>query len=206
MKKTIVLTLGLLLSQAAWADAIQDISITDPYARAVPPNQPNSAAFMVLDNSSDTPHAIISAASPVAEVVELHTHVEVDGMMQMRPIAKIEIAAKNQTELKPGGLHVMLIGLTQQLKPGDSVTATLHYEDGSSEEISAPVKKVSTGMPLGSATSIITPGVARPLVTITQGRSPVSIWSRLPRRPASVACTSIYLTSPLPKTWMRSGR
>lgn len=146
MKKIIVLTLTLLCSQMAWADAIQDVTITDPYARAVPPGQPNSAAFMVLDNTSDTAHAIVSASSPVAEVVELHTHLEVDGMMQMRPIEKIELPAHMQTELKPGGLHVMLIGLKQDLKVDDTITVTLNFEDESSTELTLPVRKIEMMM------------------------------------------------------------
>jgi copper(I)-binding protein len=146
MHKTAVLTLGLLLSQLTWADAIQDISVNDPYARAVPPGQPNSAAFMVLENASDTAHAIVSASSPVAEVVELHTHVEVDGMMQMRPIEKIEIPADSKVELKPGGLHVMLIGLKQDLKVDDNITVTLNFADESSTELTLPVRKIAMKM------------------------------------------------------------
>ena len=77
-----------------------------------------------------------------AEVVELHTHSMKDGMMQMRRVEKIDIPAGAETKLQPGGLHVMMIGLKQELKPEQEVTLTLVFEDGSKAEVTAPVRKL----------------------------------------------------------------
>ncbi len=118
------------------------IQIQHPYARAVPPGQPNSAAFMTLRNMGDADNAVVSASSPEAKVVELHTHTMEDGMMKMRRIEKIAIPAKGETVLKPGGLHIMLIGLKQQLKPGMKVSLTLNFTDGSETTVEAPVQQV----------------------------------------------------------------
>jgi copper(I)-binding protein len=124
----------------------QSVSVNDAYVREVPPNMPNSAAFMTLMNGSDQNIALVSAASDVANTVELHEHVNVNGMMQMRQIPKIEIPAHGSTFLKPGGLHVMLIGLTRKLKEGETVAVTLNFSNGEQVSLEAPVKKVAAGM------------------------------------------------------------
>lgn len=135
---------GLLAtSTSAWADAAADVSVEAPYVRAVPPGQPNSAAFMKLNNNGAAAHSVVNAKSTVSKVVELHTHTMEDGMMKMRQIPKMDIPANSSLELKPGGLHVMFIGLEQQLKPGDTVNFTLVFEDGSEAEIQAPVQKIA---------------------------------------------------------------
>ena len=135
---TLLIT-ALLLAAGLYA---QSVEVSDIYVREVPPNMPNSAAFMQLKNLTDKPIALVSAASKAAKTVELHEHVNVDGMMQMRQIPKINIPANGTTSLQPGGLHVMLIGLTQKLKEGDNVAITLNFSDGESVTLDAPVKKV----------------------------------------------------------------
>jgi len=141
-----VLLLAIATLQTAAASAVKDaIMIHDPYVRAVPPGQPNSAVFMHLKNSSNTGHAIVNASSDVSEVVELHTHLHEDGMKKMRRIDKIDIAAQGDAMLKPGGLHIMLINLKQGLKIGQQVSLTLEFEDGSKKTIQAPVRKIMMG-------------------------------------------------------------
>lgn len=149
--RTILFVLPLLLGSIstqlmAAADAADSVSVGDPYVRAVPPGQPNSAAFMKLHNNSTARHSIISADSSVAKLVELHTHVKEGGMMKMRQVKKIDIPSRGETVLQPGGLHVMLIGLKSGLMPGDNVSITLVFEDGSKKVIQAPVRKMKMKM------------------------------------------------------------
>jgi hypothetical protein len=100
-----------------------------------------SAAYMTVVNNTDTDDAIIGAATDVAETVELHTVTEGEsGMMQMRPVEEIAVPANGEVELKPGGFHVMLIDLTQDLNEGDTVDLTLTLENAGEVEISAPVR------------------------------------------------------------------
>ncbi|OOZ42380.1 hypothetical protein BOW53_00505 [Solemya pervernicosa gill symbiont] len=126
--------------------AADTIMVKDAYVRAVPPGQPNSAAFMVLHNHGGADHKVIDAKSTAARTVELHTHTQKDGMMMMRRIESIEVKSKGMTTLKPGGLHVMLIGLTQPLKVGNTVSVTLVFDDGSKKSIDAPVQEVMMKM------------------------------------------------------------
>jgi len=145
--------LGVLLTVSAGAlaagNAADQVAVDGPYVRAVPPGQPNSAAFMTLRNAGNAGHAVVAAAGRVAKVVELHTHTMVNGMMKMRRIPRIDVAANSSTELKPGGLHIMLIDLTRPLRVGDTVALTLKFADGSEKHIEAPVRTIADSMSMG---------------------------------------------------------
>jgi hypothetical protein len=143
-------TVGLLALAAAGSvsagSAADAVTVTGAYARAVPPGAPASAAFMTLTNTSADAHAVLSAASPVANAVELHEHTMENGMMSMRRVERIGLPPGKSVKLAPGGYHVMLIGLKHPLKPGDQVGLTLQYEDGSHSSVTAPVRPVGEMM------------------------------------------------------------
>jgi copper(I)-binding protein len=136
----------LVLSGTVAAQAIDNVTFDDPYVRGVPPGQPNSAAFVQIVNKDSADHALVGGSSPASEVVELHTHTMEDGMMRMRQVDKIDLPAGETVSLKPGGLHVMLIGLKQKLVPGEQVDITLTFEDGSEVTLKAPVRKLPMKM------------------------------------------------------------
>ncbi len=136
----------LLLSGAVSAEAVGEVEIDGAYVRAVPPGQPNSAAFMKVNNNGTSDHALVGGSSPAAEVVELHTHTMEGGMMRMRQVEKIDLPAGESVALQPGGLHVMLIGLKQKLVPDDEIPLTLRFEDGSEVTLQAPVHKLQMKM------------------------------------------------------------
>ncbi|GAA0784342.1 copper chaperone PCu(A)C [Marinobacterium sediminicola] len=143
MKKLLTLfTSSLLLSSAATA---ADISVEGAYARATAPGQPNSAVFMQIGNGGDAT-SLVGASSHAAQVVELHAHLHDQGVMRMRKIDAIELPAKSQIELAPGGLHIMLIGLESPLKAGSQIDMVLEFADGTSEALMVPVQHV---MPAG---------------------------------------------------------
>jgi copper(I)-binding protein len=146
MYKTLLAAAVLCGVGASLAFAGDAVSVKDPYARAVPPGQPNSAVFMEISNDGNDDRALLSATSGVADVVELHTHLMEEGMMKMRRVDQIDLPAGETVTLAPGGLHVMLIGLKQQLQPGDDVPLTLTLDDGSELSLTAPVRNV---MPMG---------------------------------------------------------
>ncbi|MFQ3661128.1 MAG: copper chaperone PCu(A)C [Chloroflexaceae bacterium] len=100
-----------------------------------------SAAYMVLVNRGGTGDRLISASTDVAAVVELHETKMVDNVMQMAPVAGgIPVPANGQVELKPGGLHVMLIGLKRDLAAGETVRLTLNFERAGTVTVDAPVR------------------------------------------------------------------
>ncbi|WP_448336451.1 copper chaperone PCu(A)C [Chloroflexus aurantiacus] len=99
-----------------------------------------SAAYMVIVNNGAA-DAIVKAESDVARSVELHNVIMENNVMQMRQVEAIEVPANGQVELKPGGFHVMLIGLNRDLKEGDEVTIKLTTRSGQTIEVKAPVRK-----------------------------------------------------------------
>ncbi len=138
------LLLAVLFTMPALAGtAADEVLIADPYARAVPPVSKNSAVFMTLKNMGTADHALVSASSDAAEVVELHTHVNDDGVMRMRKIDQISVKAGDSAVLEPGGLHVMLLGLTRTLSAGETVQVEFAFDDGSTKTVVAAVKSVS---------------------------------------------------------------
>ena len=126
--------------------AKDDVRIQQAYARATPAGMQVGAVFMTLENDGDRRHALVSAASNVADTVELHEHVHKDGMMQMRQVSKIDIPAGGKTVLKPGGYHIMVIGLKHPLTSGANVPVTLTFADGTALHVDAPVKDIGLGM------------------------------------------------------------
>ncbi|NNL35983.1 MAG: copper chaperone PCu(A)C, partial [Silicimonas sp.] len=87
-----------------------------------------------------TADRLIGAASPVAQMVELHTHIEADGIMRMRPIeGGIEVQAGQTHMLQRGGDHVMLMGVTETLENGDVVPLVLTFEQAGEVELEVVV-------------------------------------------------------------------
>jgi hypothetical protein len=140
MIRSMLTTLLLTSSLSALAAVTDKVLVSDGYVREVPLGQMVSATFMTLYNEDMDDHKIISASSPAAKTVELHTHTHENGMMKMRQVPNINIPAGGDALLKPGGLHIMLIGLTQELKKDVPVSVTIKFEDGSEKTLSLPVK------------------------------------------------------------------
>lgn len=122
--------------------ALAEVTVESPYVRAVPPGQTNTAAFMQLKNDSAEAVSMVSASSSIAENVELHNHISEDGVMKMRQVELISISANGNASLEPGGYHVMLIGLNKEIAAGDMVDLEVKFSDGSSQQLTVPVKKV----------------------------------------------------------------
>ena len=95
---------------------------------------------MVIENHTDTDLSLQAANTEVAQVVELHKMELVDGIMKMHKVESIDIPAGGRTELKPGGYHLMVIGLKKELKNGDRVDITLRFTHDISKTITIPVK------------------------------------------------------------------
>lgn len=123
-----------LLGQTA-AIAVHDAWIREPTA-----NRDATAAFAVLENTGTVPRAIVGAATEVAEKVELHEMTMDGAMMRMSPVARVDVPAGGRTELKPGGLHVMLFGLTRRLAAGETIDLTFTVDDGTSVSARAAVR------------------------------------------------------------------
>jgi copper(I)-binding protein len=103
-----------------------DLMIEAPWTRAAGANG-NGAGFMRITNRGTEPDRLVSATTDAARVIELHTHIHDGGVMRMRPVPDIPIPPGATVTLQPGGLHVMLIGLTAPLAQGTRVPLTLRF-------------------------------------------------------------------------------
>jgi hypothetical protein len=100
---------------------------------------------MVISTSGNEADQLIGATSPVAATVELHTHVMEGDVMRMRPVKAIEVNAGEPAVLKPGGLHVMLIGLRAPLKQGASFPLTLTFAKSGTVTVNVDVEGPGAG-------------------------------------------------------------
>jgi periplasmic copper chaperone A len=100
----------------------------------------NSALYVTVKNQGREPDALISAATAVATAVELHEVIQKDGKMVMQPRPHVDVPAGGTLEMKPGSYHIMLLGLKQALKPGDTVNVTLTFQKAGQMSVAAPVK------------------------------------------------------------------
>lgn len=117
------------------------IMVMEPWARSSPRGMTNGAVYMMFMNEGNTTDTLMSAESEVAETVELHESKMEGEVMKMKPVSSIEVPAGGSTTLKPGGLHVMLINLKQELTPGEKITLTLNFEKSGPMTIEAEIRE-----------------------------------------------------------------
>lgn len=130
-------TLAVVLTACGGATGGSEISVSD--ARVPMPAGANGAAYMTVTNDGDAGDRLVSATSDIAEDVELHESTTDGGSMMMQQIDGIDIPAGGEAVLEPGGFHVMLIGVTEELTEDDTVDLTLTFENAGERTVSAEV-------------------------------------------------------------------
>ena len=101
-------------------------TIFDVWVKTTVPGGTVSAAYMHI--KSAVPVKLVKAESPIAAIVEIHEMKMNDGVMEMKGLDAVEIPANKLIDLKPGGLHIMLMKLKKSINPGDKVPLTLTFE------------------------------------------------------------------------------
>jgi len=133
-----------LLSTLALA---QGVSATEPWVRATVAGQQATGAFMKLTASQAL--RLVQAGSPVAGLVEIHEMRMDKDVMRMSAIPGLDLPAGRSVELKPGGYHVMLMQLKQQIRDGETVPITLTFQtpDGKREKLEIKAQARTMGQP-----------------------------------------------------------
>jgi len=117
-------------------------SFTPLVMRATAPGMPSSAAYLKITNNGDQPDRLIAAESAIAKKVEIHTMEMDEGVMRMRPVdGGLIIGAGESVVLAPGGLHIMLMGLTTELVAGSHYDVTLIFEKAGAITLKATAKR-----------------------------------------------------------------
>ncbi len=106
------------------------LEISQLHIMEMPPGQGVAAAYMILKNNTDKTLVLNYVHSPVAADVEVHRVIYDQGVMQMRQVHHLKIDPGANMQFKPGGYHLMLMGIDEPLKVGDKFDITLEFEAG----------------------------------------------------------------------------
>jgi hypothetical protein len=131
------LLLAMACGTAEQGSAPEGLEVSDAYA-AEPVSTDVAAAYLTIRNHDATPDTLTGAQTPVAGMVHLHRMAGIGGA-QMRPTDAVEIPAGGQLQLRPGGLHLMLMGLTRRPRVGDTLEITLQFRRAGAVTVRAPV-------------------------------------------------------------------
>jgi copper(I)-binding protein len=143
MKLIAVMALALIAALPVLAQTAPSstLEVQQAWARATPAGAKTGAIYLTVVNRTGADDKLVAASTPEAREAQLHTMIDENGVMKMRPLASIEIKAGATVTLKPGGMHVMLLGLKEPLKQGASFPLTLEFEKAGKRELTVSVAK-----------------------------------------------------------------
>ena len=145
MKRVLVVMVSISLMAAGLA-ACQaspgggQIVISDAWGRPSPMEDSNAAVYMLIRNTGLEDDRLIGVSSGVAEAVELHDMTMENDVMKMFPVDYMELPAGGSLELKPGGKHIMLIGLHEMLEVGQTAMVVLEFEKAGEMTVEAEIR------------------------------------------------------------------
>ena len=111
------------------------IAIEAPWTRATPPGAQVAGGYMTIVNRGDKADKLLGASSSAAARVETHVHLMEGNVMKMRAVPGYDIPANGRFELKPGGAHLMFMGIKQSFKEGDKVPVKLRFQRAGEIEV-----------------------------------------------------------------------
>jgi copper(I)-binding protein len=135
------------LPALAWAAGP---TISDAWARATPPGLDVGAAYLTITGGSAADR-LVGVSTPVAAMAHLHTMDDTGGMATMRPVDGIDVRPGAQVVLAPGGLHVMLMGLTKALVAGQAFPLTLEFAKAGKQTVSVAIRPAGDTGPAAPA-------------------------------------------------------
>lgn len=143
-RRTLVLSVAATMALAVspvFAEDVQtdNLVISGAFSRATPKMAMTGIGYATISSLGEADR-LIGFTSPACERPELHTHINDGGIMRMREVEGIDVPAGGEVRLEPGGLHMMLIGLTQQLVEGESISATLIFEKAGEVPVTLEIK------------------------------------------------------------------
>jgi copper(I)-binding protein len=140
----LALAAGFVIAGTAMAQPAQ-LEVNNAWARATAGKADTGVAYVAIQ--SPTADRLVSLSTPVAKKAELHT-MSMQGMvMKMRPLSGLDIPAGQPVTLKPGGEHIMLMGLSQPLRAGQTFPLTLDFEKAGSRTVTVTVEKAGATGP-----------------------------------------------------------
>ena len=139
-----IMAIVLVLSAVAACSSSVDgpeLIITEAWGRPSAMMKGNGAVYMLIENKGNQDDRLISASSSVADTVELHETKMVDGVMKMKHVMGIDLVAGETAELKPGGYHIMLIGINEMFEVGSTISVTLSFENSDDVTLEVDIRE-----------------------------------------------------------------
>ena len=127
MKKIIILVVALAIIMSACSTP-GDIEVHQPWVRPTSQGE-NAAVYLTLHNHASESYELTGASSNVADVVEIHESRLENDVMQMNMLSSLPIAADEEINFAPGGLHIMLVNIKQELVLGEHIGIILHFKN-----------------------------------------------------------------------------
>lgn len=127
---------------AAQTSKANAIVVEQPWARATPGRSKTGAAYVTLVNKGNSVDRLLGATTPLAEQVQFHNETQDGGISRMREVHNIDINPGAKIVFKPGDLHIMMVGLKQQLIQGQSFPLTFQFEKAGNIEVTVPIEGI----------------------------------------------------------------
>src|SRR6516164_6871003 len=137
------LLLALFVSGETHAQmSMNTITVEQAWARATPGGARTGAAYMTLMNSGASADRLLSATTPVADQVQFHRETDDNGVSRMREVHNVELSPGGKIIFKPGEMHMMIVGLKQPLKEGQTFPLALQFEKAGHIDVNVPIQKI----------------------------------------------------------------
>ena len=132
----VILLMVLLLSSCA-APAKEGIEVREAWARPAAQGGNGAVYFVIRSSEADE---LTGVSSDVAQAAEMHESMMNGDVMEMHHLESVPLGAGEEVKFEPGGLHIMLVNLKQDLKTGDEIKVTLHFKNYQDIQLRVPVQ------------------------------------------------------------------
>ncbi len=140
--------LGFFLISGFWAisayaqSTAPFVVIEQAWARATPPGAKAGAIYLTLRNNGTESDRLVGVEGDIGDHLAVHSHVMANGMAQMRPVDGVDVPPHGQVEFKPGGYHIMVMGLHGPLVAGQHAKVTLILQKAGRLPLDAIVRPI----------------------------------------------------------------
>jgi copper(I)-binding protein len=142
----------IVLAAPAAAETVKlgPLEISNVWSRATPPGAPTAGGYLTITNTGKAPDTLVSVASPIAGMVQIHEMGMTNGVMTMHPAkGGVAVPAGGTATLAPDGFHIMFMNLKRGLKEGEAVPVTLTFEKAGSVDTTMQVMAIGAKGPAG---------------------------------------------------------
>jgi hypothetical protein len=127
-RPALLFSILVILLSACGSTTGEDIEVHNPWARPTAQGE-NAAVYFQIHNHSQTADELVGASSNISDDVEIHESKMVNDVMQMNMVSSMPLGADEEVNFEPGGYHIMMVNISQELKVGDHIGVILHFKN-----------------------------------------------------------------------------